>query len=127
MRARWRGFRGGMCLPAACIPARKLWRAAACAWRRIWRGGKCGRCLSKVQRYPKVYDNLNSISHRGEFASACLDLWKRRAPFGIYNITNPGFVTTRHVVELVEKILRPERKFEFWRSDEEFYRVAAKT
>jgi dTDP-4-dehydrorhamnose reductase len=83
--------------------------------------------LSKVQRYPKVYDNLNSISHRGEFVNACLDLWKRRAPFGIYNITNPGFVTTRHVVELVEKILHTGRKFEFWKSDEEFYRVAAKT
>jgi len=83
--------------------------------------------LSKVQRYPKVYDNLNSISHRGEFARACLDLWKRRAPFGIYNITNPGFVTTRRVVELVEKILNLDRKFEFWKSDEEFYRMAAKT
>ena len=83
--------------------------------------------LSKVQRYPKVYDNLNSISHRGEFVRACLDLWKRRAPFGIYNITNPGFVTTRQVVEMVQKILHLERKFEFWRNDEEFYRVAAKT
>jgi dTDP-4-dehydrorhamnose reductase len=83
--------------------------------------------LSKVQRYPKVYDNLNSISHRGEFAHVCVDLWKRRAPFGVYNITNPGFVTTRRVVELVEEILRPARRFEFWKSDEEFYRVAAKT
>src|SRR3569833_4418973 len=83
--------------------------------------------LSKVQRYPKVYDNLNSISHRGEFARACLDLWKRRAPFGIYNITKPGFVTTRQEVAMVEKILRPDKKFEFWKSDEEFYRVAAKT
>src|SRR5205807_1423806 len=23
--------------------------------------------LSKVQRYPKVYDNINSLSHRGDF------------------------------------------------------------
>ncbi len=80
--------------------------------------------LSKVQRYSKVYDNVNSISHRGEFAQVCLDLWERRAPFGIYNITNPGFVTTRHVVDLVEEILHPGRVFEFWKSDEEFYRVA---
>ncbi|HXS68685.1 MAG TPA: sugar nucleotide-binding protein [Candidatus Polarisedimenticolia bacterium] len=80
--------------------------------------------LSKVQRYSKVYDNVNSISHRGEFAKACLDLWERRAPFGIYNVTNPGFVTTRHVVELVEEVLRPGRAFEFWKNDEEFYRVA---
>jgi len=83
--------------------------------------------LSKVQRYSKVYDNLNSVSHRGEFVQACLDLWERRAPFGVYNVTNPGFITTRRVVELVQEVLRPARGFEFWESDEEFYRVAAKT
>lgn len=83
--------------------------------------------LSKVQRYSKVYDNVNSISHRGDLAQACLDLWERRAPFGTYNLTNPGFVTTRQVVKLVEKYLKPARKFEFWESDEEFYKVAAKT
>lgn len=83
--------------------------------------------LSKVQRYSKVYDNVNSISHRGDFVRACLDLWERHAAFGIYNITNPGFVTTRQVVKYIEKILKPARKFEFWESDEEFYHFAAKT
>jgi dTDP-4-dehydrorhamnose reductase len=83
--------------------------------------------LSKVQRYPKVYDNVNSISHRADFVKACLDTWELRAPFGTYNVTNPGFVTTKHVVELIEKQLKPARKFEFWASDEEFYKVAAKT
>jgi dTDP-4-dehydrorhamnose reductase len=83
--------------------------------------------LSKVQRYAKVYDNVNSISHRADFVGACLDTWKLRAPFGIYNVTNPGYVTTRHVVEQIEKHLKPARKFEFWQSDEEFYKVAAKT
>jgi len=83
--------------------------------------------LSKVQRYPKVYDNVNSVSHRADFVKACLDTWELRAPFGIYNVTNPGFVTTRHVVQLIEKHLKPARKFEFWASDEEFYKVAAKT
>jgi UDP-glucose 4,6-dehydratase len=70
---------------------------------------------------------VNSISHRGDFARACLDLWERRAPFGIYNVTNPGFVTTRQVVGLVEKILKPGKRFEFWLNDAEFYRRAAKT
>ena len=83
--------------------------------------------LSKVQRYPRVYDNINSLSHRGDFASACLELWERRAPFGIYNVTNPGYVTTREVVALIQKVLQPKRAFEFWTNDEEFYRVAAKT
>jgi dTDP-4-dehydrorhamnose reductase len=83
--------------------------------------------LSKVQRYARVYDNVNSISHRADFVKACLDLWELRAPFGIYNVTNPGFVTTRHVVEQIEKILKPARKFKFWANDAEFYQVAAKT
>jgi dTDP-4-dehydrorhamnose reductase len=83
--------------------------------------------LAKVQRYPKVYDNVNSISHRADFARACLDLWERRAPFGIYNVTNPGWITTRHVIDLIKTILKPDRSFEFWADDEEFYRVAAKT
>jgi UDP-glucose 4,6-dehydratase len=46
---------------------------------------------------------------------------ERRAPFGAYNITNPGFVTTRRVVEMIQKILKPKRKFEFWSNDGEFY------
>jgi UDP-glucose 4,6-dehydratase len=83
--------------------------------------------LSKVQRYTKVYENVNSISHRTDYVNACLDLWERHAPFGTYNVTNPGFVTTRHVVELIEKHLKPARKFEFWANDEEFYKIAAKT
>jgi dTDP-4-dehydrorhamnose reductase len=83
--------------------------------------------LSKVQRYVKAYENVNSISHRADYVNACLDLWERRAPFGIYNVTNPGYVTTRHVVGLIEKHLKPARKFEFWQNDEEFYKVAAKT
>jgi dTDP-4-dehydrorhamnose reductase len=83
--------------------------------------------LSKLQRYPKVYDNVNSISHRADYVRACLDLWERRAPFGIYNLTNPGFITSRHVVSLIERILKPARKFEFWKDDEEFYRVGVKT
>jgi dTDP-4-dehydrorhamnose reductase len=83
--------------------------------------------LSKVQRYPKVYDNVNSISHRGDFVQACLDLWDHKAPFGTYNITNPGFITTRQVVELIQKILQPKRQFEYWVDDDDFYSHAAKT
>lgn len=83
--------------------------------------------LSKVQRYPKVYDNANSITHRGEFARVCLDMWKQRVPFGTYNVTNPGFVTTRQVIGLIERILRPHKTFEFFPSDAEFYGQAAST
>lgn len=83
--------------------------------------------LSKVQRYAKVYDNVNSLSHRADFVNACLDTWKLRVPFGIYNVTNPGFVTTAQVVEMIKRVLKPNRTFAFWESDEEFYKFAAKT
>jgi dTDP-4-dehydrorhamnose reductase len=83
--------------------------------------------LSKVQRYSKVYDNVNSVSHRADFARACLDLWERRAPFGIYNVTNPGWVTTRQVVERVRTVLRQERTFEYFENDQDFYQTAART
>jgi UDP-glucose 4,6-dehydratase len=83
--------------------------------------------LSKLQRYSKIYDNVNSISHRADFVRACLDTWEKRAPFGIYNVTNPGFVTSRQTAEMIEKILKPGRKFEYWKSDHEFYQQAAKT
>ncbi len=83
--------------------------------------------LTKLQRYARVYDNVNSLSHRADFVRAALDLWERRAPFGTYNLTNPGFVTTRQVIALLEKILRPARPFTYWESDAEFYQLAAKT
>jgi dTDP-4-dehydrorhamnose reductase len=83
--------------------------------------------LSKLQNYAKVYQNVNSLSHRADFAAACVELWQRRAPFGIYNVTNPGFVTSAQVVEMIQKILKPPRTFEFWADDTEFYREAART
>jgi dTDP-4-dehydrorhamnose reductase len=82
--------------------------------------------LWRIQNYPKVFDGLNSLSHLEEFVRACLDLWERQAPFGIYNMTNPGAVLTRQVVEMIERILKPNRRFEFWKDEEEFYRQGAR-
>jgi len=83
--------------------------------------------LSKLQRYEKVYDNVNSISHRGDFVNACLDLWEKGAPCGAYNITNPGYITSHQVVRMIERILKPARKFQYWKDDAEFYHIAART
>jgi UDP-glucose 4,6-dehydratase len=80
--------------------------------------------LTKVQSYAKVYDNVNSISHRTDFVRACLDLWNIRAPFGTYNVTNPGWITTRHVIAKIQEILKTGKHFEFWADDTEFYKFA---
>lgn len=81
--------------------------------------------LQKLQTYPKVYDNINSLSHLNDFVRACLELWERRAPFGAYNVTNPGYVTTRQIIEMIKNLLRPGREFIFWENDAAFYREAA--
>jgi dTDP-4-dehydrorhamnose reductase len=81
--------------------------------------------LTKLQRYTKLYENINSVSHRGDFVNACLDLWSRRAPFGAYNICNPGFVSTHEVVQVIREEIAPDRVFDFWRNDAEFYAHAA--
>ena len=82
--------------------------------------------LAKLQHYDRVYDNVNSISHLDDFVRACLELWERQAPYGIYNVVNPGAITTWRIVEMIRQILNPARHFEFWESDEEFYRCQAK-
>jgi len=82
--------------------------------------------LSKLQRYRKVYDHVTSLSHVDDFVKACLDLWECRAPFGTYNMTNPGVVTTRQVVEMIQRFIEPTRPFDYWADDEEFYAEGAR-
>jgi dTDP-4-dehydrorhamnose reductase len=77
--------------------------------------------LSKLQRYAKVYDHVTSLSHLDDFVRACLELVERHAPFGIYNVTNPGSVSTRQVIDMIQRILKPDRRFDFWLDDEDFY------
>ena len=83
--------------------------------------------LSKVQRYAKVYQNWNSISHRGDFVAACLDTWLQKITGGVYNVVNPGYISTREVVQKIQERLKPAWKPKFWESDDEFYRFGAVT
>lgn len=82
--------------------------------------------LSKIQRYPKVYSNTNSISHRGDFVNACLDLAIARAPYGTYNMTNEGTITAREIADMMKQTICKGREFEFW-DEEEFMKTAALT
>jgi nucleoside-diphosphate-sugar epimerase len=77
--------------------------------------------LSKLQAYPRIFDHITSLSHLGDAVSACVDLFERRAPYGTYNVVNPGAITTRAVMEKIQSTLCPERNFSFWRDQEEFY------
>ena len=58
--------------------------------------------LSKLAKFPKVWDHRNSVSHRGDFSRACLDLWHMRAPYGTYHVMNEGSI---RAVEIVDKMM----------------------
>lgn len=81
--------------------------------------------LSKLLRYDKLLDAENSLSELDAFAEACLECWRRRVPLGIYNVTNPGAISTREVVELIRRSGVSGKQFQFFESDADFYRTAA--
>lgn len=69
--------------------------------------------LTKLQRYMRIVDATNSMSHRGDFVSACLDLWQTKAPFGTYNMTNPGAASNRWICSEIVKHLGRTSGFNF--------------
>src|SRR5688572_2390916 len=83
--------------------------------------------LTKMQRYSTLLDAENSISQLEEFVAATFACWEKRVPFGIYNVTNPGHVTTREVVGLIKKTGVSHKDFQFFTNEAEFMRTAAKT
>jgi dTDP-4-dehydrorhamnose reductase len=83
--------------------------------------------LTKLIRYNTLLDAENSISQLDEFVAATFACWEQRVPFGTYNVTNPGHVTTREVVDLIKKTGVSDKQFQFFTDESEFMRTAAKT
>lgn len=83
--------------------------------------------LTKIMRYAKLLDAGNSLSQLDEFVRATYECWEKKAAFGTYNVTNPGHVTTREVVDLIRQSGVCKKDFEFFADEAEFMRVAAKT
>ena len=83
--------------------------------------------LTKLMRYPRLLEAANSISHLHEFVASTFACWEKRIPFGTYNVTNPGHVTTHEVVDLILKSGVCPKEYSFFKSEDEFMHVAAKT
>jgi hypothetical protein len=83
--------------------------------------------LQKVISYQRLLDAENSLSHLGEFVAACVDSFDLSLPFGIYNLTNPGSITTREVVDLIKASGVCTKSFDFFDDESEFMKIAAKT
>jgi dTDP-4-dehydrorhamnose reductase len=94
--------------------------------------------LSKLLRYERLLNVRNSLSHLGDFVSSAWATMQRRLPYGTYNLTNSGSVTTSEVVDLIrhEGIARLATKdlfssqrmlrdFLYFESEEEFMKTGA--
>ena len=83
--------------------------------------------LTKLLRYPTLLEATNAISQLDEFCAATFACWEKRIPFGTYNVTNPGQVTTHEIVELIRKTGVSDKNFVFFKDETDFMSKAAKT
>jgi dTDP-4-dehydrorhamnose reductase len=82
--------------------------------------------LTKLMHYTRLVDARNSLSQLDEFVRATCQLWHLRAPFGVYNMTNPGVVATRDIVAMIQRAGVCRKSFDFFEDEEEFMRTTAK-
>ena len=83
--------------------------------------------LTKLMRYTRLLEASNSISQLHEFVAATFACWEKHVPFGTYNVTNPGKVTTHQVVDHILKSGVCPKNYVFFKNEDEFMHVAAKT
>lgn len=76
--------------------------------------------ISKLINYKTLLNAQNSLSNKKEYVKTCLDTLEKKVPFGIYNVTNKGFVSTEEVVELIQRFLKVEKEFEYFETLEVF-------
>ena len=76
--------------------------------------------ITKMLSYDKLLDVRNSFSHRADFVNGCLDLIEKNAPSGIYNLTNPGSLTTREVVDMIKTYTQLGKDFSFYPDEDIF-------
>jgi dTDP-4-dehydrorhamnose reductase len=83
--------------------------------------------LSKLMQYERLWDADNSLSELTQCVAACLDCFERELPFGIYNITNPGYIRASEIVTMIHGAGITDKQFKFFCSETEFMKNAAKT
>ncbi|MDR1280059.1 MAG: sugar nucleotide-binding protein [Opitutaceae bacterium] len=83
--------------------------------------------LTKLMRYERLLEATNSISQLHEFAAATFACREKRIPFGTYNVTNSGHITTREVVGFIRESGVCPKEYRFFTDENEFMQIAAKT
>ena len=82
--------------------------------------------ISKILKYERLLDAENSVSNKQEFVSACIQTITKQVPYGTYNVTNGGTITTKGVTEKFKNTIAKGKTFNFI-EEGEFYKNVAKT
>ena len=83
--------------------------------------------LQKLLNYDSLLEAENSVSHLDEFCQKCVESLDDEVEPGVYNMTNPGSVTTTQVTKWMEEEGITDKKFQFFEDEEHFMNKAAKT
>ena len=83
--------------------------------------------LQKLLNYDSLLEAENSVSHLGEFVQKCVECFEKEVEPGIYNMTNPGSVTTQQVTEWMREEGVTDKQFKFFEDEVQFMTKAAKT
>ncbi len=83
--------------------------------------------LQKLLNYDSLLEAENSVSHLGEFVQKCVECFEKEVEPGIYNMTNPGSVTTQQVTQWLREERVTDKQFKFFEDEEQFMNKAAKT
>jgi len=83
--------------------------------------------LQKLLDYDSLLEAENSVSHLDEFVQKCVECFEQEVEPGVYNMTNPGTVTTSQVTEWMLEEGVTDKKFHFFENEEHFMDKAAKT
>ena len=83
--------------------------------------------LQKLLNYNSLLEAENSVSHLNEFCQKCVESLENEVEPGIYNMTNPGSVTTIQVTEWILEEGVTDKQFQFFDDEQHFMNKAAKT
>jgi len=81
--------------------------------------------ITKLAAYPNIINVPNSISNTDEFITATLKLMEKRRT-GIYNVTNPGPVTQKEIIDAYCELVEPGHKYKIISLDELYTFTKAK-
>lgn len=81
--------------------------------------------ITKYLKYPKIWNHPNSISNLDEFVSSCYIAMEQNIPYGIYNMTNPGSITAKQILDIGKKYNVTKPIYEYIEDLEEFKKMTS--